>query len=164
MKDRIERILRYYSVSPSQFADELGVQRSNISHILSERNKPSLDFIQKILNRFKDLNPDWLLSGKGEMLRSTQQSQSLFENVPQNTQTTGSKIDETRIENSQPVEKVENLLKITPITRNPEKKSVVNEPINEKAELSFDTIEKQGKAVEKIVIFYTDKSFEIYHT
>ena len=47
------------------FADKIGVQRSSISHILSGRNKPSLDFILKVTSEFKDVDIQWLLNGKG---------------------------------------------------------------------------------------------------
>ncbi len=52
-------------MNASRFADEIGLQRSNVSHVLSGRNKPSLDFIMRILDRFNDVNADWLLFGKG---------------------------------------------------------------------------------------------------
>lgn len=55
------------NLTSSQFADKLGVQRSGLSHILSGRNKPSLDFVLKVLAGFPDLNPQWLLQGKGKM-------------------------------------------------------------------------------------------------
>ena len=67
MNDRIQLILKTKNISASKFADEIGVQRSSISHILSGRNNPSLDFIQKILKRFADINSDWILTGKGSM-------------------------------------------------------------------------------------------------
>lgn len=67
MVDRITLLLKTRNISASQFADEIGVQRSSISHVLSGRNKPSLDFIQKILVRYPEINPDWLLFGKGSM-------------------------------------------------------------------------------------------------
>jgi len=57
------------NISASKFADEIGVQRSSISHILSGRNNPSLDVVQKILKRFPDINPEWLLAGKGPMIK-----------------------------------------------------------------------------------------------
>lgn len=69
MVERFKKILEHYRISPSQLAEKVDVQRSNISHILSERNKPSLDLIQKILTTFPDLESDWLLFGKGEMLK-----------------------------------------------------------------------------------------------
>ncbi len=63
MKDRIQKILTLEQLSAANFADEIGVQRSSISHILSGRNKPSLDFVQNVLNTFNRINPMWLLSG-----------------------------------------------------------------------------------------------------
>ncbi|MDR1114960.1 MAG: helix-turn-helix domain-containing protein [Tannerella sp.] len=70
MKDCIIRIMQEEKMNPSQFSDAIGVQRATISHILSERNKPSLDIIKKILTRFATINPDWLLSGEGPMRRT----------------------------------------------------------------------------------------------
>jgi len=67
MKDRIEKILEDEQLSASKFADSIGVQRSSISHILSGRNKPSLELINKILDHFSHINADWLLLGKGNM-------------------------------------------------------------------------------------------------
>ena len=67
MKDRIVKIIELEEISSSKFADEIGVQRSSISHILSGRNKPSLDFINKILSRYRNINADWLLTGRGEI-------------------------------------------------------------------------------------------------
>ena len=69
MTDRIQTILRSLDLSPSQLADEISVQRSSLSHILSGRNKPSLDFISKVLASYPQIDPDWLLFGKGSMLR-----------------------------------------------------------------------------------------------
>ena len=72
MKTRIEILLKKEILSPSKFADKINVQRSSISHILSGRNNPSLDFVQKVLSKFKTLNSDWLLFGKGEMYKTDQ--------------------------------------------------------------------------------------------
>lgn len=68
MKERIEKIMEMEQLSASKFADAIGVQRSSISHILSGRNKPSLELINKILDQFQQVNADWLLLGKGEMV------------------------------------------------------------------------------------------------
>ncbi len=54
-------------LSPSKFADLIGVQRSSISHVLSGRNNPSYDFLQKTLKSFPGLKADWLLLGEGSM-------------------------------------------------------------------------------------------------
>ncbi|MBU0488628.1 MAG: helix-turn-helix domain-containing protein [Bacteroidetes bacterium] len=57
------------SLSPSQLADEIGIPRASVSHLLSGRNNPSLDVITKILQRFPDVSPDWLLLGTGSVYR-----------------------------------------------------------------------------------------------
>ncbi len=72
LNDRITSIIKYSELSSSEFADEIEVQRSNISHITSGRNKPSLDFLIKIKERFPELQWDWLISGVGEMIKSSE--------------------------------------------------------------------------------------------
>ena len=61
---RLLEILEKKSMSASQFAEKIGVQRSSVSHILSGRNKPSLDFIIKITTVFNDISLEWLINGK----------------------------------------------------------------------------------------------------
>lgn len=67
MIDRIRELLSKEQLSPSQFADEINLQRSSLSHVLSGRNKPSLDFVMKIKQRFSDVNLEWLIFGNGNM-------------------------------------------------------------------------------------------------
>jgi DNA-binding XRE family transcriptional regulator len=61
LSDKIKQILTDKAISPSIFADEIGVQRSSMSHILAGRNKPSLEMVQKIVKRFPELGLDWIL-------------------------------------------------------------------------------------------------------
>jgi transcriptional regulator with XRE-family HTH domain len=61
--DRIKQLMHDSELSAAAFADIIGVQRSSISHILSERNKPSLDFILKILHAYPSVSSEWLLKG-----------------------------------------------------------------------------------------------------
>lgn len=67
MEKRIIELMKHYGLSPAQFADKIGVQRSSISHILSGRNKPSYDFLQKITTVFTDIDANWLLNGVGSI-------------------------------------------------------------------------------------------------
>jgi transcriptional regulator with XRE-family HTH domain len=67
MKERLIQLLDLEQLSPSKFADLIGVQRSSISHVLSGRNKPSFDFLQKTLKAFPGLNASWLMLGEGTM-------------------------------------------------------------------------------------------------
>lgn len=69
MKDRLQQFLTLEQLSPARFADILGVQRSGLSHILSGRNKPGFDFISKMLQKFPQINSEWLLTGKGKMYK-----------------------------------------------------------------------------------------------
>ncbi|MCK0157852.1 helix-turn-helix domain-containing protein [Cellulophaga sp. F20128] len=62
---RLEKIIQYYSLTAAAFADKVAVQRSSISHLLSGRNKPSLEFVLKVIEAFPDVNLYWLLNGKG---------------------------------------------------------------------------------------------------
>ena len=61
--ERFRYLMKINQLSPSSFADEIGVQRSSVSHVLSGRNKPSMEFIQKILERFPKVDAAWLISG-----------------------------------------------------------------------------------------------------
>ncbi|AZI70742.1 XRE family transcriptional regulator [Cloacibacterium normanense] len=70
INDRFTKILEYSGFTASEFADEIDVQRSSISHIISGRNKPSLEFIVKIKNRFPEISWDWIILGQGAMLQN----------------------------------------------------------------------------------------------
>ena len=64
-RDRIELIMKSYNLTPSQFADKTGIQRASVSHILSGRNKASLEVMLKIFEAFPGLDMQWLMTGKG---------------------------------------------------------------------------------------------------
>ena len=63
--ERLEKVIQFYGLSASQFADRIGVQRSGISHLLTGRNKPSLEFVMKVVAEFREVNLYWLLYGQG---------------------------------------------------------------------------------------------------
>jgi transcriptional regulator with XRE-family HTH domain len=67
MKDRILQFLSAEKISPAEFADKIGVQRSSMSHILNGRNYPSASFIQKMLHAYPLINSRWLMIGEGKM-------------------------------------------------------------------------------------------------
>jgi transcriptional regulator with XRE-family HTH domain len=95
MKDQLIKIMTHFNITATRFADEIGVQRSSISHILSGRNKPSYDFILRVIEKYPAVNTQWLLTGKGDMIQGkaetissinsdTDQQPELFmpENIP----------------------------------------------------------------------------------
>lgn len=146
---RIQKIMDYHAVSASSFADYMGVGRSSISHILSGRNKPSLDFVMKIVDAYTDVDLQWLLYGKGTFPKSEHISVekkiplSDTSTISQSTSapTTISKQD--LFSQSSPEEKI-----AAPNTLPLEKISRVISAENE---------------IDRIVIFYTDGTFSSYH-
>jgi transcriptional regulator with XRE-family HTH domain len=138
MTERINKLLKYSKMSASQFADKVGVQRSSISHVLSGRNKPSLDFVTKILESFSEINPDWLLRGEGNMLN--EENDDLF--------------SKNTISESEKVEKADY------DRENLERKFTEIPKIVEKKEKAGRRKGQSGsKSIERIVIFYDDGTF-----
>jgi DNA-binding XRE family transcriptional regulator len=92
--NRLNQIMEYYDLSAASFADKIDVGRSSISHLLSGRNKPSLDFVMKIITAFPEVELYWLLNGKGnfpkkgsdrpgeEKIPQASQVQDLFTTAP----------------------------------------------------------------------------------
>lgn len=142
MKDRIQQIIDREGITPSRFAEIIGIQRSAMSHILSGRNNPSLDVLTKVLQKFDYINTDWLLFGKGNMLKS--------ERSNQNT----ALLDESAI--SQPSVQsdfeYQNLKELRQADATPQ--SIVKERIVLK--------ETPQKIVSKILIFYSDNTYDTF--
>ena len=140
MKERIFQFLKEENKTSAQFADEIGVQPSGISHIISGRNNPSLEFILKMLEKYNYLSTDWLLFGKGEMYK-TKQTPSLFDE-PHTV---------INAENKQPK-----------LFDNIANNANVETPQITAATQTQETIEKSRKQknVSKIVWFYDDNTFD----
>ena len=81
--EQLNKIMVYYGLSASAFAELIQVQRSSISHILSGRNKPSLDFILKLNTALPDINLYWLLNGTGDMLNGPSSSTKIKDTITQ---------------------------------------------------------------------------------
>lgn len=81
--DRLAQIMAHYQLTASAFAERIEVQRSGISHILSGRNKPSLDFVLKVVRAFPEVDLYWLLNGRGEFpAQSTNKAQLHAKEAP----------------------------------------------------------------------------------
>lgn len=65
MKDRIAHIIRAKNLTAAEFAFQLGIQPSNVSHLLAGRNNPSLDLVRKLKDTFPEYSLDWIVMGKG---------------------------------------------------------------------------------------------------
>jgi len=71
MINRFKSLLEQLNLTPSEFADRIGVQRSSVSHVMSGRNKPSIDFLEKILIVFPDIDTTWLITGKSSLTKTS---------------------------------------------------------------------------------------------
>jgi transcriptional regulator with XRE-family HTH domain len=76
---RIKKVIEDHELNAASFAEKIGVQRSGISHILSGRNKPSLEFLSKIQTTFDEIEYDWLLLGKNQQVDTL--PSTLFDDV-----------------------------------------------------------------------------------
>ena len=82
MKERLEELMEMLNMTPTQFANAIGVQRATLQHILSGRNEPSLKIIMAIHNSFPDVELEWLLNGKGTAIPGLQQKSEPDQDYP----------------------------------------------------------------------------------
>ncbi|MDR7371612.1 helix-turn-helix transcriptional regulator [Flavobacterium aquidurense] len=146
---RLEIILDYYGLNASAFADKIGVQRSSMSHLLSGRNKPSLDFVMKILEVFPDVDLYWILNGKGSFPKMEDASLDLKSE-------TVSEI----IKPLSPISSNENYIAgdLFSETNYKEEKT---EPRNS-LEVKNSNFSSEEDEIEKIVFFYKNGTFKVY--
>jgi len=135
MKERIREILKNENLTSAQFADRIGVQRSSISHILSGRNKPGFDFIQKIITNFPEINAEWLITGNGRIYKQKAKSEDLFEPT----------------------------IKPTPDKELYEDKLKNNMTLPENSVPQYYRKSEESKKIERILVFYNDKTFREYN-
>ena len=128
MKNRVKILISREKKTAAQFATEIGIAASSLHHIVSGRNNPSLEILQKILKRFPELNAEWLINGKGNPFKDLVQGE-LFD-IPDLSSKEDSNYNKD--------------LKI------------IESSGNKKPEAN------NQKAVDKVIIFYSDKTFEIF--
>ncbi|MDP2337959.1 MAG: helix-turn-helix transcriptional regulator [Bacteroidota bacterium] len=157
MEVRIRKFMEYKGISPSELADSIGVQRSNVTHVLKARNKPSFQFIEKILQIYPELNAKWLLLGTGTMVDSSVKTRTLFDQITEPASPVNLKADnndENQIMN-EPKPGEPKSLNVSPIKENIEKLSSGDE--------LQDQIFSSEKPIERLVVFYTDSTFKVYN-
>ena len=168
--ERLEYLLDHYQISASHFADKIGVQRSSISHLLSARNKPSLEFVLKVVKKFPEVNLYWLLNGKGTFpSEDSNGTIPTSESVEDNAGSSAGDIE--RIHDtptpsdtsSAPVQKNSAPIKDDGSTA-PQNRADVN-PQNENSQIANPQNAHPSstkKDIDSIVIFYKDGSFKTY--
>ncbi len=150
---RLETIFEYYGLSASGFADKIGVQRSSLSHLLSGRNKPSLDFIMKIAEVFPEVDLYWILNGKGNFPKSDSIEKEVLISDLTPSLFSENKAEEVKSEN-QP-----DLFSTEPTVE----KNRVNETSEENFSntRNFETLKKDSD-IDRIVVFYKNGTFKHY--
>ena len=155
LAEKIELIIKRKQLSSSQFADILGIPRSSISHILSGRNKPSLDVVQKILTAFPEISAEELLFEDRSLQVATAVKTQMASNPPMPTL-----FDSPA---PSPSESIKNNLPEPTIVRSnlrrnrEEAKTVTSANENPTAPQTFAP--HLTKPIERVIIFYSDGSF-----
>lgn len=146
MREKLLNLMKAEQLTASKLAELLGIQPSGISHILGGRNKPSFDLVQKILRRFPQVNPDWLLLDQGEMYRTINSSseESSFENASQDSAVINSDDQSLSYENN------------TTRTLPNSSPSVVH------AQESIATALTQHGRVKRVIVLFEDHTFESF--
>lgn len=145
MREKLLKLMDSEGLTASRLAELLGIRSSSISHIISERNKPSFDLLQKILKRFPNINPDWLLLDSEQMYRDA--------SAPTPSNSDGALFDETSdiptaVETPHPAEQTSRD-KLAAITQQP--------PLD----LSQIT-RNSSRGVKRVIVLFDDHSFESY--
>jgi transcriptional regulator with XRE-family HTH domain len=144
--ERLQKILDAEKLSPSQFADEIGVQRSSLSHILSGRNNPSFDYLIKILTRFGNMDANWILTGKGNMYKSDNKeiNKVLSEEKPEKSKQDLNELFTLRSEEQAPYH-------------------IRSSANKQEHKLREDNLAVNQKDIIKIIEFYSDNTFAVYY-
>lgn len=151
MREKLLKLMKSEKLSSSRLAEMLEIQPSSISHILSGRNKPSFDFLVKILRRFPTLNPDWLLLDAEQMYRSSDNLEqrlgntSQKESQPQHSATTNTDQLSSCREQSAELPK----------------ENSTNRPMQNIGSLPVQA--KPNADIERVIVLYSDKSFEAFY-
>lgn len=138
LSEKIKLILAGKNISPSIFADEIGIQRSSMSHILAGRNKPSLDIVQKIIKRFPDLGIAWIMDDQDLLQFNSEPPQPVA-------------VNEVVQPKAEPAHTPE------PVVAEKEVKTA-QAPAREP--MPPATAQVVGKTVTKIMVFYSDGTFQ----
>ena len=155
-KERIDKVMQMEGMNSAVFANAIGIQGSTLSHILNGRNNPSLSVLQSILNRFPNISPEWLIMGQGPVERAVKQSQTptLFDSIEENntkSATYDSILDENKVSPFSTIQQKSTIAPEVPL------QSVQNQSTQN---TQAPQIDNSGKSVKKIIVYYTDNTFQ----
>lgn len=156
--DRIKAIMEEHDLSAKDFAEMVSVQRSSISHLISGRNKPSVDFIVKLTSAFPEINPHWLLHGKGNS-KITTVNPSEVTNVS-STKRLESTVDTSDVSSDTNVTK-DNPKSIERAADTETKKDERDPVLTQNEGGGLVQNKSSVKKIRQIILVYSDGSFEV---
>lgn len=168
MVKRIKELMNRKRLTPSAFADKIGVGRAIISHILSERNKVSLDVVMRILEAFPDISTDWLIRGEGQMYTTVDPAPILPFSDTDNKQNRNVEGDDVDVQTQQEEDVYNKDLSAENNTIRPESHSAISENysnVSTATNVSFPTSvfkTNSNREVSKIIIYYNDKTYQSF--
>lgn len=154
-------------LTSAKLAEILQIQPSSISHLLSGRNKPGFEFISKLMLMFPELNPDWFINGQGDMYRRHNNSVTAetTEKVTNLTSTSHNASHDPQgelfssITNVNQVDIPNEISEVLPL----EAFDIHKPKCDTNKTATDEFVDRDTDGAEKIVIFYPDNSFEIFH-
>lgn len=156
-KERIEYIMRCYNLTPSQFADRAGIQRASVSHILSGRNKASLEVLLKIYDSFPELDMAWLMTGKGAAPAVEHSPAEQKENVPLIMPELFSQAQEVPVVETHEPEQPQKLQKSVAAKLHPAERAPRRAASRVASQAAAAPVQRK---IKEIRIFYTDGTYE----
>lgn len=164
ISERIAKIIASEGLTASAFADKIGVQRSNISHIMNGRSGPSLELLQKVLSAFPHYNTEWLLMGRGEIYRQPVQT-SIFDVIgepePEPVKTPANAVAaKMQTTNNEPRVQQPELFADESITKAGEQQAA--ETPSSVAAVAEQAVKREAE-VKQIVVLYSDNTFVAYN-
>lgn len=133
MNVRLQQFLSAENLSQSQFADEIGVARASVSHIIAGRNKPGFDFMESVARHYPNLNLEWLITGKGKMFKTDNSYDNLF---------------------SSPISEEKS------VSVPEQKTQKIEEKIDTQQYIPTQANTVTSKSISRIIVFYDDNTFQ----
>ena len=137
MDEKLRILMQSENLTASKLAEILEVKPAAISHILSGRNKPSFEMLCKLVNRFPQINPYWLLGDASEMRNTGAHNSTSSTSTPSTNSLSGTLFD---------------------LGENNSGSATTNEVASTIPNVPISTLGRSN--IEKIIIVYNDQTFE----
>lgn len=168
MNKRLEQFIAAVNITQAQLAETLGVARGSISHLIQGRNKPGFDFLTAMMEKFPDLNIEWLMRGTGTMFKSLSPlaTQAQQQNVQQVQEIHSSELESNELDlfssfiNEEPEQSVISPQKLQIPVQRQDAQPNIQFSERKEAQPTISQVPIKQKVITKILIFFDDNSFQ----